>query len=259
MKFKTLIGAAAASVLLAGSAHAERIAGWDFSQYAVDGSLAIDFTFANVGSLDANYSDFDPTDGAGVESAAYGTLYYDGTFGSSVVDLNVLGVPALFGTDSNGPPVTSNDFSNPNILTQEGGQDFNSTTIGLGTQSALDIVFHGTLVPMGGAGSVWELSLGGRVFPGAANTSVGVAFSTDGVNYADLGSILLTGVDTAFTVAADAGIVSEQGMFRLSFAGDSGAVIDNVELNAIPGVPEPTALVLIGLALGGIASARRRA
>jgi hypothetical protein len=69
------------SALLAGPALAAQgniLAGWDFSQYGGTGSLS---PLSNT--LPANYSDRDTTFNAGSGSAAFGTLYFDGTNGSS--------------------------------------------------------------------------------------------------------------------------------------------------------------------------------
>ena len=70
------------TLLLAGSAQGSVVAAFDFSQYLGPGANTIDGV--NLASqVPANYSDFDPTFGAGAESAAFGTLYLDGTNGSS--------------------------------------------------------------------------------------------------------------------------------------------------------------------------------
>jgi hypothetical protein len=71
----------ALSVLVAGSALAAQgniLAGWDFSQYGGTGSLS---PLSNT--LPANYSDLDTSFNAGSGSAAFGTLYFDGSNGSS--------------------------------------------------------------------------------------------------------------------------------------------------------------------------------
>ena len=74
----------AVSASMASSSQAFLAAGWDFSQYAGDGLLSLDFvTFTTT--LSANYSDLDPTFGAGAESAAFGTFYLNGSFGSSSI------------------------------------------------------------------------------------------------------------------------------------------------------------------------------
>jgi hypothetical protein len=87
MKRKLLVAAiASVAAAFAGSAHAEMIAGWDFSQYVGDASLVKDFSFVPSNTLNSNYSDLDPTFGAGAESAAFGNLYFDGTHGSTFVN-----------------------------------------------------------------------------------------------------------------------------------------------------------------------------
>jgi hypothetical protein len=73
----------AACLLTASLAQGETtVAGWDFSQYLGAGALSTDGLSLST-SLPANYSDFDPTFGAGAESAAFGTMYNDGTNGST--------------------------------------------------------------------------------------------------------------------------------------------------------------------------------
>jgi hypothetical protein len=67
------------------SAQASLVARWDFSQYAGDGFMSIDGGSSFTNTLSANYSDLDPTFGAGFESAAFGTMYVDGSFGSTPV------------------------------------------------------------------------------------------------------------------------------------------------------------------------------
>jgi hypothetical protein len=71
----------ALSALVAGPAlavQANIVAGWDFSQYGGTGSLS---PLSNT--LAANYSDFDGTFNAGSGAAAFGTLYFNGSNGSS--------------------------------------------------------------------------------------------------------------------------------------------------------------------------------
>jgi hypothetical protein len=62
------------------------VAGWDFSQYDNDPlSLSIDGGTTLTNTLAANYSDLDPTSGAGFDSAAFGTMFMNGLFGSTLV------------------------------------------------------------------------------------------------------------------------------------------------------------------------------
>src|SRR5258706_12292399 len=81
LKLRLMTTLIALSALAAGSALAAQgniVAGWDFSQFGGTGSLA---PLSNA--VSANYSDFDPTFNAGSGSASHGTLFFDGTNGSS--------------------------------------------------------------------------------------------------------------------------------------------------------------------------------
>ena len=84
-KLRAITPLIALSALLAGSGQAAIVAGWDFSQYAGTASLT-----PLTNTLSANYSDFDPTFNAGSGSASHGTLYFDGTNGSSSTLTNFL-------------------------------------------------------------------------------------------------------------------------------------------------------------------------
>src|SRR5262245_36101760 len=87
MKMRLLqssVMALAISMLSVGPAHAISIAGWDFSQYLGAGFLTTDGS-TGADTLTANYSALDPS-GAGPESAAYGTMFINGSFGSTAVD-----------------------------------------------------------------------------------------------------------------------------------------------------------------------------
>jgi hypothetical protein len=80
-KLRLMTPLVALSALLSGSALAVQgniVAGWDFSQYGGTGSLS-----PLTNTLPANYSDLDPTFNAGSGSASRGTLYFDGSNGSS--------------------------------------------------------------------------------------------------------------------------------------------------------------------------------
>jgi len=64
----------ALAALVAGpsAAQSSLVAGWDFSQYAGDGFMSIDGGSSFTNTLPANYSDLDPTFGAGFDSSAFG-------------------------------------------------------------------------------------------------------------------------------------------------------------------------------------------
>jgi hypothetical protein len=87
MKIKSFAVAAVSALAMctavAGTSQAATVAGWDFSQYFGPALLSVDgATFTN--ELSANYSNLDPS-GLGPESAAFGTMYINGQYGSSFV------------------------------------------------------------------------------------------------------------------------------------------------------------------------------
>jgi hypothetical protein len=181
------------SVLVAGSALAAQgniVAGWDFSQYGGTGSLS---PLSNT--LPANYSDFDTTFNAGSGSAAFGTLYFNGSNGSSntVTDfLPTAGVmncerrpvgvnepqkPAGCAVPNVDGPVRSNkkepwarrgktSFDAFTVLRSEGQQYQNAL--------AMRATNNVTAVFKGDAGSpqpqsAWSVSFGGRVETGGGD------------------------------------------------------------------------------------------
>src|SRR5262245_6386669 len=112
------LAALAAAVFATGSARAALVAGWDFSQFLAPGALTIDGA-NGANTLAANYSALDPTGNAGAESAAYGTLFFDGTNGSTFVDPFGAG-PQFIPNDgslvSNLNAPTPNPFDSFNVL-----------------------------------------------------------------------------------------------------------------------------------------------
>ena len=226
-----LASTVASMVGFAGPARADMIAGWDFSQYFGAGFLSLDAaTFTDT--LDANYSDIDPTFGAGSESAAFGTMYIDGSFGSTNVDETA--ATAAF-TPTSGSlasnltaPGSLVDFDAHSVLTNE-GQMFTSL-LSMTAQSAVSVVFEADLTTDGRSGKNWSVRFGGKTFSGA--TDVTVEFAADGGSYASFGTVNLTDVDAAFDVALDTG-TSTTGYVRLGFTTTTAqAIIDNVSLHA---------------------------
>jgi hypothetical protein len=258
---KTLISSLAAlgiSVLSAGAANATTVAGWDFSQYLAPGALTINgVDGTNV--LNANYSNLDPTGGAGAESAAYGKMFMDGSFGSTNVDpfgAAVL-VPDAGSLASNLSPSGIPPFDTFTVLVDEGQQFTN--LLSMKAVSAVDVVFSGNLSTSVLTGQGWSLSLGGRTDSGTA--VVGVSFSTNGSTYTSAGSFNLTTVDTPFSVALGAAAAQSDLMYvKLSFSGNVPTSIDNLALGAtlVQGVPEPVAAVLLGAGLAVVGALRRR-
>lgn len=247
------------SAFVAGPAGATMVAGWDFSQYFNEGLLSIDgATFTDT--LDANYSNLDSTFNAGAESAAFGTMFMDGSFGSTDVVENQAGaafVPTSGSLTSNlNAPVVGgglNPFDSFTILEDE-GQEF-TNLLSMTAQDIVSVVFEADLTTVPEFGTDWSISFGGQTFSGASN--VGIEFSTDGATYASFGSVTLDTTDAPFTVALSAE-AADTAFVRLSFNPAEGQPkIDNVAINANV-VPEPSTVLLCGLGLVGLGVWGRR-
>lgn len=265
MKLKSLatpIASFALAVAISSSAHAAMIAGWDFSQYFGDNIGSIDgVDYTNV--LSANYSNLDPTFGAGAESAAFGTLYYNGQFGSSIVDaasataqLTPSSGSLVSNINAPVPPTGTgaNPFDSLDILTAEGQQFAN--TLSLKAASTVSFVFAAYTNTVPGLGSDWSVSFGGQTSSGTS--VVLIDFSTDGTNYANVGSRTLTSVDSLFTVSLGA-LASETAFVRLTVTNPAADTrFDNVAVNGTIVVPEPATAVLLGLTLAAISVMGRR-
>ncbi len=258
---KTTLCSLALSVGITGSAQAAMIAGWDFSQYAGDGLLSIDGAeFTNV--LSANYSNLDPTGGAGAESAAFGTLFFNGSFGSTNVDPSTTSTvnptsPSLV-SNVNAPVLGGglNPFDTYSVL-QDEGQMF-GTDLSFQIQSAVSFVFAAYTNTIPGLGSDWSVSFGGQT--GSGTSTVGIDFSTDGITYVNIGSRTLTNVDSTFTMSL-AALPSEAAYVRFNVNPTGVATrIDNMAINGtiVPPVPLPALPVLLGTALGAFAVLSRR-
>ncbi len=239
---------------IAGSAQAFLVAGWDFSQFVGDGLLSINgTTFRN--SLTANYSDLDPTFGAGAESAAFGTMYINGAFGSSSV--NPTGnndeafLPTEFSLAAN-LDVPKPSFDAFTVLQSEG--QFSFAYLSMTAPAPVSVVFGADLSSVPETGGNWTLSFAGKTFSGSS--TVGVDFSINGSSYANVGSVTLDAADKRFFLNLGTA-VSERAFVRLNFdPSESGQpIIDNVAISA----PEPGAIAQsFAAALGLLVSVRIR-
>jgi len=292
-KIASHFAASALIMIGAGAAGAETVAGWDFSQYRGDGSLA-PFT----DTLPANYSDLDPTLNAGAEAAAVGTLYFDGSFGSSSTTTDFLPTAGTQNCGrrpvggSGGPegcavpnvdgPVRSNrnepwsdpgdvSFDAHSVLRAE-GQAFQSL-LAMQAVGGVDVVFEADLSPE--SAESWEVSFGGRVVSGGGDdggplgcdaagasecsSTVTVEFSDDGTSYTSIASVVLTAEDTRYSVPLAAG-QSPTGYVRLGFnpSGSALPIIDNVAIMATP-VPEPGMVLMLLAGMLGLTVLPRRA
>lgn len=243
------------SASIAGSAQAYLVAGWDFSQYFNDSLLSTDgVTFQTT--LSANYSDLDPTFGAGAESAPFGTLYFNGQFGSSAVaatgTLTEEFLPTAGSLTSNldVPAVSFDAFT---VLLDE-GQAF-SNLMSMIARDSVSVVFKADLSTVPETGGNWSVSFGGKTFEGTS--TVGVEFSTDGSSYAIVDSVILDANDAQFAVNLGTA-PSETGFVRLNFnpVDANQPIIDNVAIS----VPEPgTVSQFVAAVLGLLVCGRVRA
>lgn len=252
-----------ASALVALTAQAENLAGWDFSQYKVDGVRSIDGTTI-INTLSANYSDYDPTGNAGAESAAYGTMYVDGSNGSTSVTSEILprAEDTLANLDRDTPVAGTNGFNSFSILQGEG--QVNKERTGLIATAAADVVFEADITSTGDAGTSWSVSWAGKtltdpvcVAAGSCDSDVTVSFAPACGAYG-AGTVVNMGDEEGeYSVALDPGSHTS-GCVRLSLGTTDGLpVIDNVAIN-VASVPEPG--VVLQLAAGGmlLASLARR-
>jgi hypothetical protein len=266
MKTTSLALLALVSLFAGARVQAYVVAGWDFSQYAAAGQLTTDGENPAT-TLDANYSHRDPTFCAGAEAAGFGTLYYDGQFGSSQVVVDGSGfedvVPSQGSLTSNlGEPLALFDdsascevavpFDSFDVLRGEEQEFANPLGMTAQIQGAVSLVFVADLTSVPETGSDWWVSFGGMTL--ADSTTVTVDFSTDGNVYSQVDSVVLDTSDARYQVDLSAGS-SERAFVRFNFnpAGDEFPIIDNVAIN----VPEPGAAAQGGVALLALVGARR--
>jgi hypothetical protein len=251
----------AACLFVAAQAQAvpELVAGWDFSQSCLAGNLC-DEAFQAIQTLSANYSDLDPTNGMGAESAAFGTMHLDGTLGSS----NVPGYGGQF--NPNDPNLTLNTSAHdPDgafslvMLGAEGNKSIMQAEIpGIAYQQhsmyasdAVDAVFafdSGVLV-----GSNWEVSFAAQSL---GSSEVAVGFSLDGVSYSVLHTEALGTAEEVVSVSLPGSDLGA-GYVMLSLSAGDASRIDNLAINAEL-VPEPGTVLMLGIGLGGLAAFGRR-
>jgi len=264
MKKRTLVIVSLLGLLVsAGAAQAERIAGWDFSQYATAGRLTIDGT-TFVNTLDANYSGLRPgLFGFGASAGQFGKMVMDGTLGSSAVSAStsatVIPTPRAV-VLGNAPPYSgairgnASGFDVFGALTATG--QANTEFLALLANAANTVVFSADLSPLGQTGLNWSVQFGGETLAGSSNVFVGLDVGCDGG--LDVGPTPVA-VDT--TTGATTQAVTFPGLnistqACVQFGLDSGAVIDNVSIEATP-VPEAGSILMLTAGIGGLAVLRR--
>lgn len=262
MSKRFLVASIAGAALLASPAHAALIAGWDFSQYAVDGFLSVDgATVTNT--LVANNSALDPTNGGGVESAAFGTMYANGQFGSTLVNDSLQLAPTAGSLNSNLNNAAP-DFDVDN--SGEGGQIVTNFISLTPVQNQLSLVFTADLTSVPEIGQGWSVAFGGQTFEGSTN--VNVLFSLDGQTYTSAGTAPLNTNDLPFSFNLTSA-QAEKLFVRLDFSGTwdpnvSGDIngqpkIDNFGIyGTLTAIPEPGTMALLLSGLAGLVAVGRR-
>lgn len=264
------IAAMIGAITFGGSAQALMVAGWDFSQYLGAGLLSIDgaeFT----DTLGANYSHLVPAAatnsgiaGVGPQAAAFGTMYLNGQFGSTNVQAGS-GAETLLPTASVGGSLASNltapiadgfplQFDVFTTLQNE-GQTF-AESLAMIAPGAGSVVF-GIDLTSTLPGLDWSVSFGARTFAGTE--SIGIEFSTNGVDFDFVGSVNLTTIDSPFVVGLGSELTN-QAFVKFVFDAPEGpnqAIFDNVAVSATL-IPEPGTALLLLTGLAGIAAHSRR-
>lgn len=246
------------------------VAGWDFSQYSNEGFLTLDGVTLNGATVDANHSDFDPTGQTGIESNAFGRMYLNGSFGSSVaiLDPNFL-IPDPFrpfaATLGAGSLVSNVDQAFQGygsgaactIQQLELMPFTNCSDYAMVADAPVSVVFAADRSAAEGASGDWAVSFAGRTYS-EGETPVAVQFSTDGSSYANVGTAAINAADTEYTFPLG-GASSATAYVRLVFptpaTPGASAIIDNFGI----ALPEPAhGGLAAALALAALRRSRRR-
>lgn len=258
----TAVASLIASLAFSGPAQAVMIAGWDFSQYFGSGELSIDAA-TYTDTLDANYSNLLLAPGAGPSAAPFGTLFFNGEYGSTNVDESSATAeltPASGSLNSNlTAPQTSVGYVPFNSFTtlDAAGQEFEENLL-LQIQNTVSFVFAAYLDVIPGLVGDWSLSFGGQTLTGTS--IVDIAFSTNGTTFSSAGQRTLNTLDTLYTISLE-GLPSDTAFVRMTVntAGSTGSRIDNVAFNGtVVPVPLPGTAILLGTALAAFAAVGRR-
>ncbi|MGC9450977.1 MAG: hypothetical protein ACP5I4_05965 [Oceanipulchritudo sp.] len=229
------------------------ISGWDFSQYFGDGITSTDGVNYAL-TLPANYSDLDPN-GLGAESAARGTLYYNGEMGSTNLDPATEFLPTSLNLQNNTDPGSFgypfNAAGSYTILTGEGQTYVQDLSVTVRSASGTgSIVFAAT---PGSAYRDWEFAFSGRATE-SGTVDFSIHFSTDGSAYQLVDTGVLTDTDSLFQFSVP-GNAANEAFWRIEFSGITPLftpVLDNVSILATAGgVSNPSYWAASPLETGG--------
>jgi len=256
----SLVGA----VFVSATAQADVIAGWDFSQFASPGALG-----GGSNPLPANYASQDPN-GAGSESASYGSLAWTGTFlptagsGRNRIPFNEGPINSNIADEFEVGEVALGAES---ILKAEG--QTNASRLAMVATSSSTLTFTVT-PPSSGLGN-FRVSFGAKIRggggpnggplscdpiggPNTCASTVTVEHAPDCSSYTSYPSVNLSLDDERYSV--DLGTATDTDAFcvRLGLTPSSGEpVIDNVTI-----VPEPGLAFQLVAGLAGLGWLARR-
>lgn len=260
------------AALLAGSAASlgaqQAIVGWDFSQFSQDGFSSTDGVNL-TGQVNANYSTgaSDPFFGA-AHNNGLGTMYYDGTNGSTALSLNPADVQPNGGGDVGNFGYTALGTSGQ--ITTLGTQGQSQTTArALGFNSGANGDSFTFEVDITGfadfqTATDWQFSFVGYNASDSDNaSSIAWEYSTDGSSFNAATTSNLTQnearIDLDVSSLSGGALDGQSGFFLRGTLGgvtDGLTYVDNVGVSA---VPEPSAFAAIaGVLALGFAATRRR-
>ncbi len=255
------------------SERSEMVAAWDFSEWFESFLIIDDVLFTPSTRRPAQYTSLpnalmDP--GGVFISEQFGTLFLDGSFGSTALVPNLDGtdplepstVPfqgSLLANKTAGVPFGTGEFDNSLVLEFQ-GQLIQRPAV-MTAVGPVSIVFRADVSTADISGTNWSMSFGGTtgVLSGGeepGNSAVGIEFAPSCSGYVAVGEAILTPLEEVFDVALGPG-PADTVCVRLSFdpVSNSRPSIDNVAIF----VPEPaTGASAMALSALGLLGWRRR-
>jgi len=234
------------------------VAGWDFSQYLGAGALTIDGS-TTATTLSANYSDFDTSFGAGPDSGAFGTMYIDGSNGSSsTTDFapTSMSLASNITGPQNGVPAGDVPFDSFTVLSAQ-GQTF-TNALSMIAQASSMVVFEADATGSAPAKSaIFTLTFAGQTVSGTSDVDIEFRAGNGGYTFVD--TVTIDNTDTQFDVPLGRVFANQPVFVRLSFApsGVDQPRVDNLMIgyevsSAVPSrSPIGGALLMSLVALAG--------